>query len=358
MDKLTAAPIIRQNMDIIGAPGKTDFIKIYIASELNKSEYRTVLRHEQSHVWAAHNRRTPENVDLHKWKIACEMEIARNIYDDEDIENIKAPRSRLNGGYIPESIDGLPNDISLAEDIYNWLIENNYDNESDNHKSCNCSFDNNDNDDDNNHNDDKNLIDLIKDIRSELDENEILNINQNTIIDHYKFLKNRPPSLTNEIDAALRIRVERSSSYRRPSRRIYEDNIILSGSISIPMPPLVEIFVDRSGSFTVDKTIDAEKKLKLLLSKYGASIRCDVWYFGGDKLVDVDPGGGGNTPYVLILKHLKLSNPKLAIIITDDDPVHSDAFIPNRNIKILCIPIGCDKTKLASSIGGIDVILK
>src|ERR1700676_1746007 len=121
---LTAAPIVRKPLDTIGAPGMTDFVKIYIASELNTPEYRTTLRHAQAHVWARHNSRRPKDMkrpDL--WVTACEMEIARTIYDERDIDNINAPRSRLAGGYLPGSIEGLPSGIVLAEEIYDWLLQ-------------------------------------------------------------------------------------------------------------------------------------------------------------------------------------------------------------------------------------------
>ncbi len=99
-----AAPVVRQPLAMVGAPGKTNFVNIFIASELNSREYRTTLRHEQAHVWARHNARRPSQRNDHAWITACEMEIARTIYDSADIDTITSPRSRLAGGYLRVAI--------------------------------------------------------------------------------------------------------------------------------------------------------------------------------------------------------------------------------------------------------------
>jgi hypothetical protein len=346
--KLTAAPVVRQPMDVIGAPGKTDFTRIFIASELNRDEYRTTLRHEQAHVWAGHNRRRPHNARSRLWDIACEMEIARTIYDSRDLDIIAAPRSRLAGGYLPDSLDGLPPDALLAEVIYEWLLEQ-PDNEVPLQKCCVCSCV----DDAENEQDDCAAPEAIRD---QLDADEAAHESQIAAACAYDRLKNRAPSLTEAVDAALRVRIEREKSYRRPSRRCAGD-IISHGAISTPRPPLVEIFVDRSGSFTPEKTAAAERQLGLLLSRYGATIRSDVWFFGNGKLTPTDPGGGGDTPYPLIAQHIIRSAPKLAIVITDNDPVGPLDAVDRRTI-VLCVPIGCHNTTLAKAIGGRDVVTR
>ena len=354
--ELTAAPIVRQPLSVIGAPGKTDFVRIYIASELNKAEYRTVLRHEQAHIWSFHKKRAPENVRHDLWNIACDMEIARVIYDKEDIDNIKSPRSRIRGGILPDSIEGLPNEIIMAEEIYEWLIGN----KSEEKEPQNmCATDSSESE----INDDikitkSEINSLAEEARNKLDKDEEENKSKIAAYEAYSLIKNRPPTLTNEIDATLRSRVQHEHSYRRPSRRHEGSNIVMPGAISIPRPPLVEIFVDRSGSFNPEKTAQAELNLKLILRKYGVSIKSDVWFFGNGKLLNEDYGGGGDTPYHLIYEHINLTFPKLAIIITDDDPVHESVSFIDKRTKILCIPIGCKSTLLAKAIGGIDVVTR
>ena len=346
--KLTAAPVVRQPLEVIGAPGKTDFTRIFIASELNRDEYRTTLRHEQAHVWAGHNRRRPDNARSRLWEIACEMEIARTIYDRRDIATITAPRSRLAGGYLPDSLDGLPPDALLAEVIYEWLVEQ-PENEVPLQKCCACSCAG---DEENGQAD----CAAPEAVRDQLDADEAARESQIAAAYAYDRLKNRAPSLTEAVDAVLRVRIEREKSYRRPSRRDSED-VILRGAISTPRPPLVEIFVDRSASFTPAKTAAAEQRLKVLLSRYGATIKADVWFFGNGKLTATDPGGGGDTPYPLIAQHITRSTPRLAIIITDNDPVGPlDAV--GRCTTVLCVPVGCRNTALAKAIGGRDVVTR
>jgi hypothetical protein len=348
--KLTAAPVVRQPMEVIGAPGKTDFVRIYIGSELNREEYRTTLRHEQAHVWAGHNRRRPQDAKAELWEIACEMEIARTIYDDRDISNITAPRSRLNGGYLPDSLDGLPQDVVLAEEIYEWLLEQPENQLPLQMTCCACSCDAEGELD--------NVPGSPQEAREQLDADEATRESQIAAARSYEQLKRRPPSLTDAVDAALRVRVEREKSHRRPSRRHDESNVILPGAISVPRPPLVEIFVDRSGSFTPDKTAEAERHLKALLSRYGATIKADVWFFGNGKLVSVDPGGGGDTPYGLVAQHITGSLPKLAIVITDSDPVDKTIGKADHRTSVLCVPVGCQSTALAAALGGHDVMAR
>lgn len=350
--ELTAAPIVRKPLEEIGYPGMTDFTRIYIASELNKPEYRTTLRHEQAHVWARHNARTPKDCRHDLWKVACEMEIARTIYDEQDIQNITAPRSRLTGGYLPDTYKDLPLDVVLAEDIYQWLLDNPEQQPQTVKMCCSCCSSGEQSGESAAPAD----IGVLKAAREKLDAEENAKAAQAAVASAYALAKNRPPTLTDEVDAALRSRVTREKSYRRPSRRHQDSNILAAAAVSIPHPPLVEIFVDRSGSFTPEKTAHAEQQLRSLLQRYGATIRADVWFFGGGKLAPKDPGGGGDTPYHLISQHLQKTTPKLAIIITDDDPVSAE--VHKQKSKVLCVPIGCNSTKLAAALGGVDVVTR
>lgn len=353
---LTAAPIVRQPLEVIGAPGKTDFVRLFIASELNKPEYRTTLRHEQAHVWARHNARRPKTLarpDL--WTTACEMEIARTIYDQQDIENINAPRSRLAGGYLPSSIKGLPNEIVTAEDIYDWLLEQGADAPK---MRCTCSVHFQDGGESSDETEPVEALTAAQATRERLDTEEVSRVSQAAVVSAYSAILNRPPALTEAVDAALRVRIERERSHRRPSRRHAGGDILMPGTISTPRPPLVEIFVDRSGSFSPEKTARAESHLRELLDRYGASIRSDVWFFGSGTLTARDSHRGGDTPYHLISAHLARTTPKLAIVITDDDPVSEHVTQAAKGTGVICVPIGCSRTNLASALGGRDVITR
>lgn len=359
MGTFTAAPIIRKPMALMhGLLGYTDHVNIYIASELNSDEYRTVMRHEQAHVWLRHIHRRPVpsgDFDHDMWVTAKELEIAVNIYDEEDLQNIRAPRSRLNTTIHPDLYPELPKEIRLAEDIYAWLMENKKPEPKKILIVCDCGE----------HgphmgpSDGPRIeinLELLPKVRAELDERENKARVQQASTAHYKSIIRRPPSLISEIDAALRVRVNREVTYRRPSRRHIDSNIIMPGAMSVPRPPLVEIFVDRSGSFTPEKTAKAESLLKTVLARYGSSIKHDVWFFSDDRLVSTDPRGGGNTPYHLIGEHLVRSRPKMAIILTDNDSVYRDIPKIHKNTIGLCVPIGCSETKVAQALGARDVI--
>lgn len=353
---LTAAPIVRQPMEVIGAPGKTDFVRIFIASELNKPEYRTTLRHEQAHVWARHNSRRPKDLsrpDL--WVVACEMEIARTIYDERDIENINAPRSRLAGGYLPSSIDGLPVEIVTAEAIYDWLLQNGAEVPK---MKCTCSTHLQECDQPGDDMAPVNASQAAQAARESLDAEEVSQVSQAAAASAYTAILNRPPTLTEAVDAALRVRIERERSHRRPSRRHADGDILMPGAVSTPRPPLVEIFVDRSGSFSLEKTARAESHLRELLDRYGASIRSDVWFFGSGSLTGHDSPRGGDTPYHLISMHLARTTPKLAIVITDDDPVSEHVTRAEKGVSVICVPVGCSRTNLANVLGGRDVVTR
>lgn len=347
---ITAAPVVRKPIASMHkhAPGYTDFVRIYIASELNRAEYRTTLRHEQAHVWARHNMRVPPDARADEWMIACEMEIARSIYDDADLATITAPRSRLNGAYLPDTIPDMPADLLLAEDIYQWLVDHPHESPEQSSCGCGCTHTEPDATDDG-----APAPMSIGDIRAEMDAQEGRQRAAAVALADYAELLHRRPSLTEAIDAHLRVRVERESSYRRPSRRDVP-GAILRGRRTEPRPPRVEIFVDRSGSFDEAKTASAEQSLSTILARYGASIRSDVWFFGAGELRARDSRHGGDTPYPLIAEHLLRSRPKLAIVITDDDQCGPLPSIPHGT-HILCMPIGCTHTAFAPAIGAVEV---
>jgi hypothetical protein len=306
-----------------------------------------------------HNRRRPEGeVNDGCWRTACEMEIARTIYDDEDLATIKAPRSRIGKGYRPDSIEDLPPELVLAEDIYEWLLQRREEQIAQALSSladaCACACEEGEHADKGEKPTQSEIVKALIEAKKKLDEEEKQNKAQAVVASTYKQLRNRPPSLTDEVDALLRVRAVRERSYRRPSRRTADGDLLLRGALTVARPPLVEIFVDRSGSFCEEKTRAAETKLRVLLQRYGTSIRHDVWYFSDNQLLAKDPGGGGNTPYHLIAQHLQKSVPKIAIIITDDDPVSEVQKAPD-NTTVLCVPVGCNTTQVAQALGGKDV---
>jgi hypothetical protein len=349
---LTTAEIIVFEHDIKKPVGYTDMVKIYMSDILTKDEFSVILKHEQAHILLEHTNRFDDTWDFEIWNYACDMEIARNIYTTDDENIIKRVFSNIKNGIVSDSFKGLPKNIIYAEDIYEWLVNNEKklkDFKIDLSDGCEAD----DSKEKFTREEIKEKIELAKKAIEEHTQSQIAEDNTKLSLEE---IKSRPPSLTEEIEAALRFRLERHSSYRRPSRRGVTSSLMMKGKITTKNPPLVEIFVDRSSSFSEEKTKQAENKLKKILNKYGTSIKYDVWFFGDGELKSKDDIKGGDTPYHLIYKHLIETKPKMAIVITDDDPVH-DSVEKIEKQKIVCVPIGCKTTELSSKIGGKDVVL-
>jgi predicted metal-dependent peptidase len=344
---IIAAPVVRQDRERIGAPAKTDFVRIFICDDVTPPEYDVLLKHEQAHIWLEHNRRFVRGMEKQTWDIACELEIARNIYDEDDESIVKAPFSRIKGGYTAETIKDLPSNIIYAEAVYNWLLENKKEIDL---YSCDCSKD--DCEPREQPMDSESVKILVEEAKKEKQKQNQKSKSEIAAKNALDEIKNRKPTLVHEIDALLRHRIERVPSYRRPSRRSESSDVISKGFIGKPMPPLVEVFLDRSGSFTPEKTQKAQEVLSHVLKRYGASIRQDVWFFGGGKLSEND-FQGGDTPYHLIIAHIEKSNPKIAVVITDGDSCCDFSKIPKT--KILCVPIECNSTDFAKKTGGVDI---
>ena len=362
--------IVRDSRENIGAPAKTDFTKIYICDDVNNREYGVLLKHEQSHIWLEHNKRFTKEMDRQIWSIATEMEIARNIYDEEDLAIMTAPLSRIAGAYLPDSIPDLPPDLLLAEEIHDWLVKKREEDygamaewireNADKLDQC-CTHDDHDHGEDGDSEGQaidvrmlpEDVQELISSALEKIEGAQKSAVAEKSVLDNLAEIKNRTPTLVYEMDALLRKRSERENSYRRPSRRMNAD-IIHRGKITVPRPPLVEIFVDRSGSFTPEKTERAENAVKEIVKKYHSSIRHDLWFFGSGKISSHD-FQGGDTPYHLIHEHLQSSRPKIAVVITDDDGC-CDFSTPITGTKILVIPIGCTSTDFSKKIGGIEVV--
>lgn len=337
--------VIRDTRDNIGVPAKTDFIKIYIDEDVSHKEYDVLFKHEQAHIWLEHNKRIVKGMKKEIWDVSCELEIARNIYDENDITIIKAPFSSISKGFVPDTIQDLPKDVLIAEEIYDWLLKNQK--EQPENKTCNCSKHS------------EKTIDnkiskieaekIIKEAKEKIEDMQSSKIAEKNTKINLKEIKSRKPSLSSELDAVLRMRIERDKSYRRPSRKENIDHIE-KGKVTVANSPLVEIFIDRSGSFTPEKTKLAQKALEIILKRYNSSIKYDVWFFGSGKISSKD-FCGGDTPYHLIQDHLLITKPKIAIVVTDNDQCDEMTI----KVKTIVMPINCTETNFAKKSGAIDV---
>lgn len=323
--------------------GYTDFVKIYLNRRIT-GKYLEVLRiHECSHIWLQHNIRAQhiDNLNVHIWNVACDLEIAKHIYSTSEDSIINSVRSPLKGGITHVECQEFP-DCKFAEQYYLELLKKevcfkniNIDMTSENLNAiiipCDKAPVNE-------------LIisetkEKIKQLRRQGDQI----VQQNTVNN----FQAPSPSLASELDAIRRSRtlISRVKSFKRPNRKEFiSEEFFKKGFRNVLKQALVTLYVDRSGSFSAEKTHQANIKVKLLLLKYRGILNLDTIFFN-DSLKKMDPlVGGGGTNYKDVVDHINHSESSLSIIITDDD--RSESCLVTTK-KIIIYPIGCSTTHLA-----------
>jgi predicted metal-dependent peptidase len=355
---LTAAKVFYPPRSEMPAPAFTDHSHIFICKEADNGDRSLLLRHEQAHIWLNHKTRKPdcENLDRAVWTIALEMEIARNFYTKEDEARINRPFSALKGGYVSDTFKKMPPEIKMAEDIYQWLIDN-PDERPDVTNFCVCrDCDENEGNEGDEGNEESESSPSAKDIEEIEDGLKKIALDVTSEKYNKQLLEKKKPSLASEIDYILRSKKVRNRTFMRESRRQVE-GVILKGARKLKKSPRVEIFVDRSGSMSGEKTGASVEKLKRILRKYKASVRNDVFYFSSGKIYSHDiPPNGGN-PYPLVMAHIEKSKPQIAVIITDYDLEETADLKPlsHSETKILCVPVCAERTAISHLIGAKEV---
>lgn len=331
----------------------TDYTAIYLSNNLVGDELEVARKHELAHIWLQHKIRAQQillkdkKINNYLWNIAADLEIAKYIYDQNDVNIIKQPRGILNHGVLPEHCLDFPN-CEYAEDFYNELLKNPDD-------VILISIDANGNVEIEVSDSLKEKVDVksvVKQAKQIYEQHKKNNIIQSTQAD-LKYFKPPKPSLSSEIDKHLgRYKIDRVASYRRPNRR--ESDFIKKGFICVPKTPKMTIYVDRSGSFNEAKTSKATSRLKEVLLKYRGRISHDVIYFN-NTLMHVDPiDGGGGTNYQCVLDDIMKTRAALSIIITDDDSVNI-SVVPKDLPNILVVRVGCNYTQLANTLRVMEV---
>lgn len=335
-----------------GAIGYTDFTAIYIRSSVHGNERGLVRKHELSHIWLQHNLRGIDfekhhkNVDHYLLNVAMDLEIAKHLYDNDDLGVIERPRSSLMGAITQKHCEKYPSCMYFEE--YYLELEKQKNN-------LLKSFDAKHNKFSKSKKSDKkrskeSIVSQAVEKAKKLKKHQTVQKIQGKL-DQYRI----KPSLASEIDAvAGRQKIVRIDSYRRPSRNESLD-FFKKGRISKRKTPKITIYVDRSGSFDSSKTAKATETLKKILSKYRGQVRADALYFN-DNLTESDPKiGNGGTNHQIVVDEIVKSNSELSIIITDDDDgLHT---IPNKLPKTIIIPVGCNRTAIADKLGIIEVSL-
>lgn len=351
-----------QDIDEVRFNGKlpsiayTDFSKIYLSWILSGGELETARIHEKSHIWLQHQCRLAnlfsrlKYVNLHLWNLATDLEIAKYIYSEDDNYNIKKPRSFLSGGITTDLLNDFKGEY--AEDFYEELLNK--------QTLSSLSFD------------------ALGNMFSELDIAEQTVVEVSKVVESIarkvkeykegiktkeekdrlqeKILNFKPlkPSLASEIDSEFRrFKITKVSSYKRPNRQENKD-FLFKGRASVRKNAKLTLYVDRSGSFSANKTNVATQRISEILLKYRGRLQNDVIYFN-DTLYTEDPrSGSGGTNYKAVFDNILETNPEIAVVITDDD--FCIDFTDRLKSKVIVIPVGCSHTVFASKVGAIECI--
>lgn len=94
--------------------------------------------------------------------------------------------------------------------------------------------------------------------------------------------------------------------------------------------PLINVYFDRSGSWTPEKTEKGAQAIATL-NKYvtRGEIKLKLYYFN-TRVMDTDPGGNGGTAGQPIMDHIQQTKPNNVIILTDSDidDIETDVSVP------------------------------
>jgi len=348
------------------APAYTDFRRIFISRSLSGHQMDVMRKHARCHIWLQHNVRKPQNANSEMWELACDAEIALNIYTDEDDYIINRPRSLIASAITRQNLPkDLPKELIFAEEIYDWLAAqpeakqlqfpksqdgqaNSYDDSGDEKNDENLKPD-----------DILDLISKTKNFLENLDKEKSQKAQSaasRQTMEEFKESRaeQRKFTLYGAIEAELTACyvVSRKKSFRRPSRRENPD-FIQKGVAKTRSRPHIIVYCDRSASFDEKKTREATEKISDICRKYRANIKVDVLYFNEQILSEDPPCGEGNTNYKAVRDNIFSNNPEIAIVITDDD--NCEELSPVTS-KVLVVPIGTKRTFFATRIGGKDVV--
>jgi len=334
-----------------GIVAYTDFSAIYLSKFLRGDDYEVARIHELSHIWLQHQIRSEifkeknKNINHEVLNIALDCEIAIHIYTDEEDAVINKPRTMLVGGIDKKFTAKLKS--KHAEEIYFELLKN---------KTNAKNFDKHifkDNGKRGKSEKKKNIKDIISKAKQEAKkENDKLKKQKTEKILKKQISDFKPPkpSLSSEIDSVFgRNKIRRERSYRRPSRTEHNNDLIYKGMISKKKIPKLTVYVDRSGSFCSDKTVQSTSNLKKIIQKYRGKIKQDAIYFN-NVLFSIDTGvGSGGTNYNAVIRHIADNNSELSVIITDNDGAKREDNVAKKIElkKIIIIPIGCARTDLS-----------
>lgn len=335
------------------APAYTDYSAVYVSTSLAGEQRRTALRHERAHIWLQHQSRCAaltsqmgEALNRKAWNIAADLEIAKHIYTSRDDAALMEPRSALNGGIRLCHCDEYPG-AEYAEEFYAAIMASappegaaSMDGEASDEASAGNGLDASHLGD---------VGELVADARSQSDAaSDEADCAASAAQAQRSIANFKPPkpSLSSLIDMHIGRTVRtRSDSYRRPSRRRAASDLIAKGAVTKQKTPRMTVYVDRSGSFSPEKTAASLKAMAACLMKYRGRVDCDVIYFA-DALMSIDPGRGcGGTNYQPVIDQIVADRAEISIIVTDADSAAGVA-VRGRLPPVVVVPIDCQVTSI------------
>jgi len=331
----------------------TDFSAIYLSTLLFGAELEVCRIHELSHIWLQHQVRGASmikkkaKVNFYLWNIVCDLEIAKYIYTKEHNFCILKPESIIKKGIVTEHLKDFKGEY--AEDFYEELLLN----EENSYSSLDAGGNIFSGEDPTEELDLESVkASAIDELKKHIENEEKVKA-QDTLARSIKNFKPQKPSLTSEIDKIFgRNKVVRIDSYRRPSR-IENSDYLLKGRTSRKKQSKITVYVDRSGSFSPDKTQAATDTMTKVLQKYRGKVTKDTVFFNND-LYYKDPGcGAGGTNYRAVFDDINVNGSEANIVITDDDSC--ERFEVKCKNNVLVIPIGCTRTSFAQKVGAKEV---
>lgn len=323
------------------APAWTDNGVIFILDVLNDSERRCALRHELGHIMLLHQQKAVKN----KWdptlaNIAGDAEIALTLYDDDDEKVMGRAGSLLRSGITKKWAHDHAPGCSTIEEIYEHLKKH----AITVHSSCGHVHD---------QQKDKSTTGKPfspEEIQAKLQELERdLNKQSQKHRLHQAPKQRRQKGFHDVIADIAREAIIRSRTYRRPSRRHPSTDLLRKGVRTRKTRPKISVYVDRSGSFTPDKTAMAEQEMQSIAHRYAANLRVDFLFFSDAISYNSAEIQGGGTNYVDVAKHIIATQPRVAVVITDDDHCDTLPQIPST-VQVFAKLINCSSSDFASKV--------
>jgi hypothetical protein len=339
--------------------GWTDHARIYLRGDgaaLPADELAVLLAHEAAHCLLLHGIRiramlrqypdAPASIA----NLATDGEIALAIYDDDDEHIITRPRSLLAGGITRAWVHEHAPDCETMEEIFVHLLATPPPSSP---GGFDAHLDPGDGDDS-----PGDASELIAAARAAHEQQKIEDIAAAAAENRQRDVGLSIQRATRGIAGISLLAAEFRRLAQRRRQRSYAaapwalaKNILLPGVIRRRVTPDAVLFVDRSGSFSPDKTAAAEQLIARIAIKFPA-VRYHRLYFSGC-VSATDAGHDGTTNYLAVCRAIDEIAAQLAIVITDDDDCPAMASAHH----VIVLPVGCAATQFAARIGAREIRL-